>query len=447
MNKYISLFLFCASFVCYAQETPPGVVISHLPGNGGKYIGSPSICILPNGDYVASHDEFGPSSNEWRSGITRIFHSSDKGSNWKEIAVINGLFWSNLFVHNNVLYNIGTNKVFGNIVIRKSTDGGKTWTNPYNGTNGLLLEGEYHTAPMPMVIHNGRIWRAIEYATAPTTDWKRYSVMVISAPVNADLLDAKNWRKSNYLMYDPAYLDGTFGGWIEGNVVVSPEGKMLDILRTHVYGAGADEFAAIVEISKDGKKASFNPTTGFIKFPGGAKKFTIRYDPQTKRYWTIHNVATNVAPEFSDVVTERVRNTIALSSSVDLRNWQIHENLLTHPDVRRRGFQYIDWQYEGDDIIFVSRTAADDETGGAHGAHDANYLTFHRTKDFRNLAENSKSNMYIKSMKFNKKNDTKNWLSHKALMKGAVIDFEMAASPNKQRGIKQTDFPYSYSNK
>ena len=394
MKKYILLFFFCVTIVCFAQETPPGVVISHLPANGGKYVGSPSICILPNGDYVASHDEFGPASNEWRSAVTRIFHSSDKGVSWKEISVINGLFWSNLFVHNNALYNIGTNKHHGNLVIRRSTDGGKTWTNPYNGKNGLLLEGEYHTSSMPMMIHNGRIWRAVEYATAPTTDWgKRYSAMVISAPVNADLLDAKNWRKTNHLMYDPTYLDGKFGAWLEGNVVVNPEGKMLNILRVGVP-AGVDEYAAMVEISKDGKKASFNPATGFVHFPGGAKKFMIRYDPQSKLYWTIHST---VASQFKELNPSQVRNTLVLSSSTDLRDWQTHEILLSHPDQVYHGFQYVDWQFEGDDIIFASRTAFDDETGGAVNNHDANYLTFHRIKDFKNLTKQKELAFLFKS--------------------------------------------------
>ena len=383
MKKFISLFLLCVSTVCNAENSPPCVIVNHFPGNSGKYVGSPSLCILPNGDYVASHDEFGPESTEFRSAVTHIFSSSDQGSSWKEISVIQGLFWSNLFVHNHVLYNIGTNKHHGNVVIRKSTDGGKTWTHPYHRKNGLLLEGEYHTAPMPVIVHNGRIWRAIEYATAPTSEWgKRYSAMVISAPVNADLLDAKNWRKSNYLMYDPSYLNGKFGAWLEGNVVISPEGKILDILRVAVP-AGADEYAAFVEITKNGKKVSFNPLTGFVKFPGGAKKFTIRYDPQTKRYWTLRNI---VAPQFKDMNPSSVRNTLVLSSSTDLQTWQTHEILLQHPDVERHGFQYVDWQFEENDIIFVSRTAYDDETGGARNNHDANFLTFHRVKDFRLLS-------------------------------------------------------------
>ena len=63
-----------------------------------------------------------------------------------------------------------------------------------------------------------------------------------------------------------------------------------------------------------------------------------------------------------------------------------------------------------------------------------------------NAPENNAANRYIKSMKFNKKKYPLNWLSHEAMMKGAVIDFEMDANPNKQRGTQKTDFPYSFSN-
>ena len=70
-----------------------------------------------------------------------------------------------------------------------------------------------------------------------------------------------------------------------------------------------------------------------------------------------------------------------------MRNWTIHKIVLEHPEVKKHGFQYVEWLFEGDDIIFLSRTAFDDETGGAHNNHDANYLTFHRIKDFRKLLE------------------------------------------------------------
>jgi hypothetical protein len=72
-----------------------------------------------------------------------------------------------------------------------------------------------------------------------------------------------------------------------------------------------------------------------------------------------------------------------LISSRDLRSWSLRSIVLRSPDVQNTGFQYVDWLIDGDDLIAVSRTAYDDGLGGAHNAHDANYLTFHRIEKFR----------------------------------------------------------------
>jgi hypothetical protein len=47
------------------------------------------------------------------------------------------------------------------------------------------------------------------------------------------------------------------------------------------------------------------------------------------------------------------------------------------------GFQYADWLFDGDDLIAVVRTAFDDADGGADSFHNANFLTFHRIRNFR----------------------------------------------------------------
>jgi predicted alpha-1,2-mannosidase len=62
-----------------------------------------------------------------------------------------------------------------------------------------------------------------------------------------------------------------------------------------------------------------------------------------------------------------------------------------------------------------------------------------------NAPENSTQNLYINSTRFNGKAYDKNWLSHRELLKGATIDFDMAAEPNKQKGTKADAFPYSLS--
>jgi hypothetical protein len=195
----------------------------------------------------------------------------------------------------------------------------------------------------------------------------------MSAREDADLLDAESWTTSNRLAWGDWPL---YGGWLEGNVVVAPDGKLVNILRVHEPKAGGK--AAIVQISADGRRVSFDPATGFIDFPGGCKKFTIRLDPRTKRYWSL----TNWIPDrYRGGNAERTRNTLALVSSKNLHRWEVRAVVLEHADVVQSGFQYVDWLFDGEDLIAVSRTAF----GDAHNCHDANYFTFHRIVGFRTL--------------------------------------------------------------
>lgn len=59
---------------------------------------------------------------------------------------------------------------------------------------------------------------------------------------------------------------------------------------------------------------------------------------------------------------------------------------------------------------------------------------------------NNKANRYVSSMDVNGLDYTKNYLTHDTLMKGAKVNFQMSATPNKSRGINQADLPYSFSN-
>lgn len=59
--------------------------------------------------------------------------------------------------------------------------------------------------------------------------------------------------------------------------------------------------------------------------------------------------------------------------------------------------------------------------------------------------QNSQENIYVESLKVNNQPYSKNWLNHQELMKGAVLNFDMKAQPNKERGSQEKDFPYSMS--
>ena len=357
----------------------PGVVIDHSPASSGLYIGSPSLAVLPGGDYVASHDFFGPKSAEFQSAHTAVFRSQDRGQSWAKIATIDGQFWSTLFVHRGALYILGTDRHHGNAIIRRSLDGGATWTSPTNGNCGLLRDnGEYHCAPMPVIEHAGRLWRGIEWRNPPVAWGINYRAGMMSIPVDADLLAAGNWTWAEFLPSDRAWNGGDMGAWLEGNALVAPDGGMVDVLR--VQTKSPDEKAAVVRISADGKTAAFDPASGFVRFPGGSKKFAIRFDRQSKLYWSLASI---VHDRHRAENPGGIRNTLALVCSPDLTNWTTRTILLYHPDVVKHGFQYVDWLFEGDDIIAACRTACDDGLGGAHNNHDANFLTFHRITNFR----------------------------------------------------------------
>jgi hypothetical protein len=339
---------------------PPGVIIDQEPSTSGRYIGSPSLAVLPNGTYVASHDYFGPNSNQSVSGTTRIFISKDKGQTWQQTAELHDQFWSNLFVHHRQLYLMGTSAEYGRIVIRRASDDAATWTEP----SFLTTDSGYHTAPVPIVEKNRRLWRAFEYH--PKGPWGHFEALMLSAPIMSDLLDPKSWKLTERLPFPPELSQGQT--WLEGNAVVAPDGFVYDILRVHNL-----EQSATIRVLND-ERLHFE---GLTNLPGGAKKFTIRFDPQTRLYWTLANAAPGDNP-VSVTDPASVRNVLTLLSSPDLINWRTEHIVLSHPDHLHYAFQYVDWQFAGRDIIFVSRTAWD-----AARAHDANYLTFHRIEDFR----------------------------------------------------------------
>ena len=91
--------------------------------------------------------------------------------------------------------------------------------------------------------------------------------------------------------------------------------------------------------------------------PGGGVKFTIRHDKITSR----------------DLVdrqqTDKPRSVPQQSGAGIFGRPEalavVESPLLYHADGDQHAWQYIDWQFDGDYIVFVSRTAYDDGLGGA----------------------------------------------------------------------------------
>ncbi|MFW6162581.1 MAG: sialidase family protein [Planctomycetota bacterium] len=357
------------------------------------YLGSPSLVRLPDGRLLATHDYFGPGcplNHEGEEHLTSVYRSADDGLTWTNLTHVAGAFWSGLFVHRGAVYLLGTSAQYGSVVIRRSTDGGSTWSHPADGRSGLLFRGgprrqppNYHCAPVPVLEHGGRLYRAVE--DNDPCHWPRgFQAAVISAPVDADLLDAATWTMSDKLPYDPdadppAWGGAKGAGWLEGNVVVDPVGQLWNVLRVH--SEPVLNKAARVRIHDGGQSLAFDPATGFIDLPGGMSKFTIHRDADTGLYWTLSN-------DMADEPVPVRRNRLSLFASPDLVRWERRKVLMVdcyentpEESVRRTGFQYVDWQFDGEDILYVVRVAYI----GAHNFHDANRIVFSRVERFRSL--------------------------------------------------------------
>jgi hypothetical protein len=356
------------------------------------YLGSPSLAQLPTGDWLATHDYFGPGcprNHENEEHLSSVYRSSDGGKTWRNVTHIANAYWSSLFVLHGDVYLLGTSQQYGAIVIRRSEDGGNTWTHPSDAHSGRLFEGgfyhtppNYHCAPVPVLASGGRLYRAFEDCS-PCEWGKGFQSCVISSDENADLLDASQWRMSNKLRFDPAWVPADWGklnnpGWLEGNCVEAPDGEIWNILRFN--SDPLSDKAAIVTVHDQGREVRFDAQHGFIDFPGGMTKFTIRRDPSSGRYLTLSNPNTNPSTGAYQ------RNVLALCASQDLRTWHSCTTLLADDtglseDESRRltGFQYVDWQFDGPDIAYLVRTAY----AGAHNFHDSNRITAHRLVNYQ----------------------------------------------------------------
>lgn len=376
----------------------PGVVIAKMADDGfrERHVTNVNIHILPDGSYLAL------CTNVRYHRSTEIYRSTNRGESWSMWCdTAPDMNYTRLFEHNGALYLMGTRPVGGDLLISKSEDNGKTWTIPSDKAyeaavaaeeKGVIMDGPCHHAPVSMAIYDGYLWRGME-RQATTAD-APHRPFAIYAPVDSDLLDPASWARTN--------IDGTTEGWtlelsndtisqlIEGNVIVGPDGKLYNLLRADCSQSA--NHACLARITKKGA-ASYELSISvddFITFPGGNKKFTIRYDEQSKRYWTITNPASERGPAHSGIYANGLsyglsRNKMVLCYSPDLKQWIQYKTIVYNEDRWFHGFQYVDWQFDGEDIIAVSRTAVPEERGLPVRQHDANMMTFHRVKNFRNL--------------------------------------------------------------
>ena len=350
-----------------------GTVVNYLHPDdeayafSGRYLCSPSLLRLPDGGLLASMDVYGGGAPQ---NLTLIYRSDDDGATWQYQCELFPAFWTKLFIHNGEVYALACSTEYGDLLIGKSTDGGKTFGLPtvlLRGSNGKGGWTGVHKNPQPVVTFGGRIWNTLEWGS-----WGMgfHAAMVMSAPEGADLLNAANWLFSEPLPYTPkAWGLPEFPtiGCLEGALAVK-DGVLYNIMRFHMESFKPKNYGLVLayRVDTDHPEAplTFDKT---IEFPANHSKFSIQYHERRKCYYSIATRIT--APEHAGH-----RNLLSLMKSDDLEHWEVVTDIQNRlaDDPAKVGMQYVDFFIEGDKILFLTRLA----DNNAHSYHDSNYSVF-----------------------------------------------------------------------
>ena len=341
----------------------------------GRYLCSPSMVRTPTGALLASMDLFAPDAPQ---NLTLIFRSEDDGETWHYVSELMPCFWGKMFFHHGKLYMLACSQEYGDLLIGVSEDEGKTFSAPVallRGSCSSKMEG-VHKNPQPVVEYKGRIWNTLEWGA-----WARgyHAPMVMSAAADADLLNPESWTITEPVVYNPNWpgvAKGPSAGNIEGTLVVFPDGKLYNVMRYDMGRCQPNYGMALAYRVNDENPESKLTFAKAIPFPGNHSKFEIHRDEKTGKYYSI--VSRILGPDCA-----QNRNLLSLVSSEDLNEWKLETDLIDrrNDDPKLVGFQYVDFFFEGDDLLYLCRTALN----GAHNFHDANQQTFHRVRNFRNL--------------------------------------------------------------
>lgn len=346
----------------------------------GRYLCSPSLVRHPEGFLLASMDLY---AHAHPQNLTLIYRSDDDGVTWHYVSELMPCFWGKLFIHKGELYMLSCSTEYGDLQIGKSVDGGKTFSAPVTllrGSNGKNGDEGVHKNPQNIVLYDGRIYNTLEWGAWANKEYC-HAAMVMSCDINDDLLVPENWSFSEPLKYDPDWkgtVDGTANGTIEGTLCVAPDGQLYNVMRYNIV-SGTPSYGLVLAYRVNTKDPD-EPLeySHAIEMPCNNSKFMIKYDTVSKRYYS---VATRIDCE----ERKGARNLLSLLSSEDMLHWEVVCDLIDKRDQNKWkvGFQYCDFEIEGEDMIFLCRTAYNH----ANSFHDSNYITFHRISNFRNIGK------------------------------------------------------------
>jgi len=409
------------------------VRVYESPDPNNIYTYSPGIVVLPSGRLVATLDLSGPGignlpgpkqiiehEQEW---FGKVFVSDDQGRTWTHKTDF-PFMHARPFLAGQSLYVIGHCNY---LCIMRSDDEGETWNK-----TAILTESEtWHQAPSNVHYANGNVYLVMERITAAMNGWP-CSVMapvLMRGKVSDDLTLRENWTFASELVFRDEIHDDDlnyFGvpffsavrgekvsltanttrwlhpiGWLETNVVQftdkdhyfhDPAGRTFHLwARANTHGTGYAAIAKVVE-NDDGTmttslvNAPSGKTMTFVPCPGGQMKFHILFDEKQALFWLLSSQSTDSMTRAECLPPDRYnlpngeRHRLQLHFSKNCIDW-CFAGIVSMTNSPKEARHYASMAIAGDDLVVLSRSG--DER--AANAHNGNFISFHRVRDFRGL--------------------------------------------------------------
>ena len=313
------------------------------------------------------------------------------------------------------------------LTIVRSDDRGETWSSAARLTEGQM----WHQAPCNVHYARGRVslvWERLSGTSFSGWPVAMLAPVVMSAPLDADLMRRDSWTFSNELTFHdairqagppkligapffaygrtvsqgPDYRNMAPMGWLETNVVqftdpghvwFDPVGRTFHLwMRSHTGTSNLACIAKAVE-SEDRKSITVSlehAPSGepmlYVPCPGGHMKFHIVHDAKTGLFWLISSQSTDSMTRPDRLPRERYnlpnneRHRLALHFSKNCVDW-CYAGLIAVGGSPRQARHYASAVIDGEDLHVLSRSG--DERAAT--AHDGNMITFHTVRDFRGL--------------------------------------------------------------
>ncbi|MCF7855055.1 MAG: glycoside hydrolase [Candidatus Pacebacteria bacterium] len=308
-----------------------------------------------------------------------IFASTDDGTTWTERGRI-PFTTGKLLQHDSGLLFIGSGIDWKGLYVARSTDSGRTWSDPVRLRDGKV----YATATGWVVQDETLYWAADDMS--PSVENR--AVFAFSCDLRKNPLDPGSWCFSNDERHPglPQCLgrgNHNGGKWLEPNVV-NVDGTLLVIVRVRASQESVDGvvpgIGAICDLTATDERLQLN-FSHYYPIPGAQNQFHIIRDEAAGLFWMTSNQVTGKADDLYRGWGKE-RRFLMLHYSLDAQNWFPTGVLLMWPK-ERQAYNYCSLLIDGEDLLVVSRTAEN-----AKNQHDNDKITFHRFPDFRSTAVN-----------------------------------------------------------